>query len=227
MTVALRYVTDPGCPVSWAAEPALRRLMVDFDAELRVTYVMGGLARDYGELGDRREPAAALRQIEHWLEVADRAGAPLDPRLWTANPIRSTYPAAMAVKAAAELSADAGGAYLRALREGLMCRRRKLDTADALADEAGRTGLSVDAFRSSLGSSAIVEAFGADIEEARELAAEVPDDERPGGVVDAGGGRERVVFPTAVFAGAGGERRLVVGPAAVRGLPRGRAGLWR
>jgi len=207
VSVGLEYVTDPGCSWSWASEPTLRRLLVEFDAQVRITYVMGGLARDYGDPG-RDGPWRAL--FDHWLDVADQTGAPIDPRLWTENPIRSTYPAAMAAKAAAELSTDGGARYLRALREGLMCRRRKLDTVDALTEEAARAGIDAGAFRSALGSSAIVEAFGKDVERARALVAEVPTGERDGAVVDAGGGRERVTFPTALFEGAG-ERRIVAG----------------
>jgi hypothetical protein len=48
MTVQVRYYTDPACPWSWAAEPALRRLMWEFEDELEFVWVMGGLARRYG-----------------------------------------------------------------------------------------------------------------------------------------------------------------------------------
>lgn len=182
---------------------------MEFDAEVRITYVMGGLARDYGDT-TRPDGGPWRKLFDHWLDVADQTDAPIDPRLWTEGPIRSTFPAAMAVKAAAELAADGAAAYLRALREGLMCRRRGLDTADALVDEAVRTGLPGEPFRRALASSAIVEAFGADVERARALATEVPDPERDRGVVEVGGGRERVTFPTAAFAG-GGQRRIVAG----------------
>lgn len=205
--VVLRYVTDPGCPFSWAQEPALRRLIAEFDAEVSITYVMGGLARSYGADAE----ATWRRLSDEWLGVAADTGAPLDPRLWTRNPIGSTFPACMAVKAAAELSDDCGARYLRALREGLMCRRRKLDTLDALTAGAAAAGLDAGAFRTTLGSSAVVEAFGADVEEARVLVAEVPEAQRGHAVVAEGAGRERVVFPTYAFTGPGGERRCLFG----------------
>ena len=184
MAVSVRYVTDPACPASWAAEPSLRRLMVEFGEDVTFTYVMGGLAREYA-------PEDSGRLVLEWLRVADTSGMPLDPLLWTEGPIRSTYPACMAVKAAAEQSADER--YLRALREGLLCFRRKLDTTEALVEEARRAGLDVERFRVDLGSHAIVEAFGADLEEAR--------------------GDERMVLPTAYF----GDRGAVFGPSAYDG----------
>jgi predicted DsbA family dithiol-disulfide isomerase len=157
--VRLRYHTDPACPASWAAEPLLRRLMVEFGADLSITYVMGGLAREY--------EAPYESRVTEWLDYADRSGMPFDPRLWTEGPIRSTYPACMAVKAAAEQGPEAAGRYLRTLREGLMCRRRKLDGKEALVEEARGAGLDVGRFRIDLDSHAIVEAFGADLEATR------------------------------------------------------------
>jgi predicted DsbA family dithiol-disulfide isomerase len=164
--VRLSYHTDPACPVSWTAEPALRRLLVEFGADLAITYVMGGLARDY-------EPPHEPRLLD-WLEHADRSGMPIDPRLWTEGAIRSTYPACMAVKAAAEQGPEAEERYLRALREGLMCFRRKLDAKEALVEEARGAGLDVARFRVDVESHAIVEAFGADLEATRAHSRELP-----------------------------------------------------
>jgi len=48
-----------------------------------------------------------------------------------------------------------------------MCFRRKLDTTEALVEEARRVKLDVERFRIDLGSHATVEAFGADLEATR------------------------------------------------------------
>jgi putative protein-disulfide isomerase len=136
--------------------------MVEFGDSLSWTYVMGGLAREFDG-----GPAATGERVREWLDAADESGMPFDPRLWAEGPISSTYPACMAVKAGSEQSSDGGYAYLRALREGLMCFRRKLDTTEALVEEARRVRLDVERFRIDLGSHAIVEAFGADLEATR------------------------------------------------------------
>jgi predicted DsbA family dithiol-disulfide isomerase len=175
--------TDPACPWSWAAEPALRRLQTEFAADLRITYVMGGLAREFAR------PEETMR---HWLDVAAESAMPVDPRLWLDAPPSSSYPACLAVKAAAEQGLD--GAYLRRAREGLAYERRTLDAPEALVDLArGVAGLDVERFRRDLASSAIVEAFGADLERARSAAPELRGD------------RPRVAFPSARFAGPAGE----------------------
>jgi predicted DsbA family dithiol-disulfide isomerase len=166
LPVRLRYHTDPACPASWAAEPALRRLLVEFGANLSITYVMGGLAREYGAPYESR--------VTEWLEQAARSGMPFDPLVWSEGPIRSTYPACIAVKAAAEQGVEAEARYLRALREGLMCFRRKLDAKEALVDEARGVGLDVPRFRIDLDSHAILEAFGADLEATRAYPRRLP-----------------------------------------------------
>jgi predicted DsbA family dithiol-disulfide isomerase len=174
LAVQVRYYTDPACPWSWALEPAVRRLMVEFGEDLSWTYVMGGLARDYGKGDGGHGGAQGVYPglVSHWLDVADQSGMPIDPRLWTEGPISSSYPGCMAVKAATEQGDPA--AYLRALREGLFCFRRKLDGVEPLVEEARRVGLNVERFRIDVGSNAIVEAFGGDLEEFRAVGVALP-----------------------------------------------------
>jgi predicted DsbA family dithiol-disulfide isomerase len=155
--VRVSYYTDPACPWSWAAEPALRRLQMEFGEEVRITYVMAGMAR---ELGD------PLHVLDETLEAAAWSGMPVDPRIWRNRPPKSTYPACQAVKAAAEQSLD--GPYLRVLREAILCRRRAMDGADALLDAAREVeGLDLARFELDLHADAIVESLGADLERAR------------------------------------------------------------
>lgn len=213
MPVGVRFVTDPACSWSWSAEPVVRKLMVEFGDELSWTWVMGGLARDYtrgySDPQARIEGADGVysKLVAHWLDVADLGRMPIDPRLWIEGPIASTYPACMAVKAAGEQGPDRAYAYLRGLREGLFCFRRKLDTTEALVEEARRVGLDVERFRIDLGSHATVEAFGADLDEARD----VPDEARAEGQAKSAGPADRVTFPTATFTGADGAPHRVLG----------------
>ena len=140
--------------------------MVEFGDELHFTYVMGGMARE------------TAPEVAEWLRVMAATGMPMDPLMWVEGPIGSTYPGCMAVKAAQEQAHDGGYAYLRRLREGLACFRRKLDTTEALVEEARKAGLDVERFRIDLGSHAIVEAFGADLEAARDVPSGSPREDR-------------------------------------------------
>ena len=134
---------------------------MEFAEELDITYVMGGLAREF---------AAHWELVMDWLERSAVSGMPVDPRIWAAGSApRSSYPACIAVKAAAEQGREAEARYLRALREGFMCARRKLDGPEALVDEARRAGLDGERFRIDLESNAALEAFGSDLEDSRGL----------------------------------------------------------
>jgi len=205
MTVEVRFYTDPGCPWSWAAEPAVRRVMWEFEGELVFAWVMGGLARSY-------ERANLLDIVSQWLEDAAAGGMPSDPRIWTQNPLDSTYPACQAVKAATEQGPEAAYRYLRTLREGIMFERRKLDHADVLIDAAGRAGLDRRRFEIDLRSHAITEAFGADLEEVRNP----PQEAREADAIHRSRkGRERISFPSALFIGEDGSRHGAWGNDAV------------
>ena len=204
MAVRLRYYTDPACSASWAAEPRLRRLIVEFGEGLEITYVMGGLAREF------EDDLSSL--VITWLDHAAESGMPVDPRVWQSDGVRSTYPACIAFRAAAEQGADAAARYLRVLREGFMCHGRKLDGPEALVAEARRAGLDAQRFRIDLESNAILEAFGADLEETREI----PDAAREAGLATEGshGSKvERLEFPALrlIPTEGGGEERWVGG----------------
>jgi putative protein-disulfide isomerase len=108
VSVEVRYFSDPACTWSWAAEPALRRIIFEFDGELDFVWAMGGLARRFGSAYRDSEAAIGTGPdcfadlMSHWLNVAGRTRMPCDPRLWTEDPISGTFPACVAIEAAAE-----------------------------------------------------------------------------------------------------------------------------
>jgi putative protein-disulfide isomerase len=185
------YYTDPFCPWSWALEPALRKLAVEFGDGLSVTFVMCGMAREVGDPG---------HLVSSMLEASEESGMPVDPRVWLADPPRSSHPACLAVKAAAEQGDPA--AYLRRLREGIQCRRGKLDTADALVGEArGVPGMDVERLRLGLASHGVLEAFAADLDRCGAVS---PEHHSPG--------TGRAKLPSLEFQGADGAVHGVYGP---------------
>ena len=198
--VQCRIVTDPACAWSWATEPKLRRLIWEFGDALDFRWILGGMARNIDGAGRNRYAGI-------WPNVAAESGMPFDPRLWSQGGISSTYPACQAVVAACEQGAEPAGRYLRLLREGLMYGRKRFDHAEALIGEAGAAGLDVPRFELDIRSNAIVEAFGAHLEEARAI----PDRATAEGATGCTGPIERVTFPSFTFIGADGERHGVYG----------------
>ena len=157
--VTATVLTDPYCAWSWAAEPQLRRLQVEFGASLSFTFVIVGLKRTI-------EPADAGALALAVVDAAAESGMPADPRVFLRDPPSSTHPAGLAVAAVSEQGDP--GPYVRRLREAILLERRRMDTAPALLDAARETaGLDLDRLRVDFGSNAIVERFGADIERGR------------------------------------------------------------
>ncbi len=213
MAIEVRWVSDPACAWSWASEPKLRRLIWEFGSSLRFEWVMGGLARSYGpsyrddegNIGAGSDCYADL--ISHWLDIAAATRMPIDPRLWTQAKPTSTYPACQAAIAASEQGWEAGYRYLRRLREGFMVERKKLDHADALIAEAGPADLDLDRFAIDLRSHAIVEGFGAHLDEVRDVSAAA----REQGKTKVTEGRERLSFPSVRFRSPTGAEHGVYG----------------
>ena len=156
--------------MSWGQEPTVRKLMVEFGDSIDWRPVMGGLGRDY----KGHERGALVL----WTKDAGEIEMPMDPLLWSEGGISSSYPACIAVKAAGEQGADAAMRYLRVLREGLMCFRRRLDSLEPFVEEARRARLDVERFRVDAASHAMVEAFGADLELTRQVPEGSPREDR-------------------------------------------------
>lgn len=201
IVVHVIYYTDPACPWSWAAEPCLRRIEAEFGDGVSITYVMGGLAREF------EQPVGTAR---HVLSASAAGGMPVDARLWLEDAPRSSHPACMAVVAAREQGL--AGPALRRVREGLMLRRERLDTPDALV-EALRSvpGMDASRLRADLASSAILERFGEDLERVRSAS---PEHHNAAG---------RVPFPSFEVKGTGGVYDQEATPDALSALVR-RAG---
>ena len=131
----------------------MRRIEVEFAGQVELTYVMAGMARDI-------DPAEKMASM---LDMVVETGMPADPRVWTRDPPRSSFPACRAVKAAAEQGRD--GPYLRRLREGAMLRRERLDDTAVLMTAAREVaGLDVGRFEADLASDVSAERFEADRE---------------------------------------------------------------
>jgi predicted DsbA family dithiol-disulfide isomerase len=153
--VHVAYFTDALCPWSWAAEPQVRRIQVEFTGQVEFTYLMVGMAREVD----------APHMLAETLDAVAESAMPADPRVWLEGAPRTSHTACLAVKAAGEQGQD--GPFLRRLREGLFCRRERIDHPDAfLAAARDVPGVDVARMDVDMRSNAMVELFGADREKA-------------------------------------------------------------
>ena len=127
---SLTIFTDPYCPWSWAAEPHLRRLEVEFGDQVRPSFVIVGLHRKI-ERPERLALAA--------LDAAAESGMPVDARVFLRDPPASTHPAGLAVQAVSEQAGgERVGAFLRRLREAILLEGRRMDTRAGAAGRRAR-----------------------------------------------------------------------------------------
>jgi putative protein-disulfide isomerase len=192
--VEVTYFTDPLCSWSWAFEAVWRRLRYELADRIAWRYVLGGLIPDWQSFSDPLHSVHRPAQMgPSWYEVRHLTGMPVDEMIWLEDPPASSYPACVAVKAAARQGAAVEEAYLRRLREGVMLERRNvarrevlLELFDELAGAApgGR-------FRRDLAGEEALAAFREDLKDA--------------------GYRNIGRFPALVLRGAGGRAVLVVG----------------
>lgn len=123
----IEYYTDPLCCWSWAMEPAFRKLRYLLADRLEIKYVMGGLLLDWNHFSDKLNDIRKPSQLGPlWMEAKYISGQPINESLWVSDPVDSSYPACMAVKAAGVQSRVAEEAMLRELREAVMLKKQNI-----------------------------------------------------------------------------------------------------
>jgi len=135
---------------------------------------MGGLLPSWAQFADSVNAINRPAQMGPvWMEAAHLTGMPINTALWINNPPLSSYPACIAVKAAALQSAGAEEAYLRRLREAAMTRLQDISSETVLqliaAEVATALPQSFDAarFANDLVNGAALEAFRKDMNETK------------------------------------------------------------
>jgi len=161
------YFTDPFCSWCWASEPALFALRERYRDQLTIRYVMGGLVKDISEFFDAANGIRATAEVApHWRMVSERSGQPIDERVMLdiTDPHFSTWPANVAVKAAALQGARVGERYLRRLRRAALAERIQVQREDAqLALAREVAGLDLEAFRAEHSGPRALAAFQEDL----------------------------------------------------------------
>lgn len=133
----IEYFTDPLCSWSWGLEPALRKLRYLLHDRIEMNYIMGGLLRDWDSFSDEMNNVSRPSHFGPlWMETKHISGQPIDDSIWMNDPVDSSYPACLAVKAAGMQSRVAEEAMLRHLREAVMINRRNIGETEVLFEIA-------------------------------------------------------------------------------------------
>lgn len=135
------YYTDPICSSCWGIEPQLRKLKLEYGDYFEIDYRMGGLLPDwsYNSGGISKPSDVAI----HWDEASLHYEMPIDGNVWLEDPLDSSYPSCIAMKAAQLQDKDKAIVFMRIMREKLYLDKKNIAKWDNIAEAAKLAGLDV------------------------------------------------------------------------------------
>lgn len=182
------YFTDPICSSCWGIEPQLRKLKLEYGANIEMEYRMGGLLPDWNyNSGGISKPSDVAH---HWDEASLYYDMPIDGDVWLEDPLHSSYPPSIAFKAAQLQDQEKAVQFMRILREMLFLKKKNIAKWENMATAAQESGLNVTQLKTDFEGKAKT-LFEEDLKLAREY-----------GVRG---------FPTLFFVNANGEKETVYG----------------
>jgi putative protein-disulfide isomerase len=167
----LYYVHDPMCSWCWGFKPVLRQLTQQLPRDVRLEYVLGGLAADTDQLMPpemQQQIAATWKHIQQVIP-----GTEFNFDFWTkCQPRRSTYIACRAVIVAEQLQTDLGLVMLDAIQRAYYLQARNPSDAATLVALAEQLGLDVVQFEQQLNAEQTQQALQRQIDFARRIGAD-------------------------------------------------------
>ncbi len=138
--VKLLYFTDPICSSCWGIEPQMRKLKQEYGAYFDIEYRMGGLLKSWSEYGgsDVNGPQSVGK---HWEEASAFYNMPIDGDVWNEDPLHSSYPPSIAIKAAQLQGNHQGDQFLRRTKEMVFTEKKNITKEIHLLQAAKDVGL--------------------------------------------------------------------------------------
>jgi len=173
------------CSWCWGFAPVLEKIVEELPRDVRLQYIMGGLARD----SDEPMPEEVRSYVQNaWREVSTATGAPFNWEFWEkCQPRRSTYPACRAALAGG-LQGALEEMFAALQRAYYLEARNPSDESTHLA-LAGELGLDTDQFAEDLVSPRVADLLEKDFARRRELGVR----EFPSLILESDEGRHSIV----------------------------------
>ena len=140
--VKIIYYTDPICSSCWGIEPQLRKLKLEYSEYFEIDYKMGGLLPDWSyNSGGISKPSDVAH---HWDEASLHYQMPIDGNVWLEDPLSSSYPSCIAMKAAQIQSKEKAVLFMRILREKLYLEKKNIAKWENIAEAAKIANLDIE-----------------------------------------------------------------------------------
>ncbi len=144
--VKIIYYTDPICSSCWGIEPQLRKLKLEYGDYFEIDYKMGGLLPDWSyNSGGISKPSDVAH---HWDEASLVYEMPIDGNVWIEDPLDSSYPSCIAMKAAQMQSKEKAIHLMRILREKLYLEKKNIAKWNNIEEAAKIAGLDIQKMKS-------------------------------------------------------------------------------
>jgi 2-polyprenyl-6-methoxyphenol hydroxylase-like FAD-dependent oxidoreductase/predicted DsbA family dithiol-disulfide isomerase len=164
--LTVKYFTDPICSTCWIIQPALKKMSLEYGNHLDIKYYMGGLLPSWDTCeGKIKSPSDAARL---WKDVNETYNMPIDGDIWLEDPLSSSFPPSIAVKAAQLQDEERAILFLRRIREMLFLEKKNIMRWKHLEAAAEEVGLNIFAFLKAYEGKARM-AFQQDLQLARQL----------------------------------------------------------
>ncbi|WP_173965166.1 DsbA family protein [Flavobacterium collinsii] len=144
--VKIIYYTDPICSSCWGIEPQLRKLKLEYGTYIDIDYRMGGLLPDWSyNSGGISKPSDVAH---HWDAASLHYEMPIDGNVWIEDPLDSSYPSCIAMKAAQIQSKDKAVKFMRILREKLYLEKKNIAKWENISEAASLAELDTKKLKS-------------------------------------------------------------------------------
>lgn len=161
---------DPMCPICWAMEPIIKKLVIEYGQYFKLRFLIGGRLNTLNNCEKKKhEQKAVQERIEKWEKISRNYGMPCDGSVWMENSIDSSYNTAIAVKAAELQGKQAGLRFLREIREAFFLNKQNISHESVLLSCARRTGLDVEEFKKDFHANGALKAYKCDMKITKEM----------------------------------------------------------
>lgn len=168
--INILYYTDPICSSCWALEPLLRKFKAEYGHYFDLQIKMGGLLKKWDGFQDRANGISKPEDVaHHWEEVGLYTGMPINGDVWLEDPLHSSYPPSIAVKAAEKQGTSFAQKFLRKIREQVFLEKKNITREKHLVEAAQAVGLQIEQFLQDYHDPATEKAFISEMYDGRRL----------------------------------------------------------
>ncbi len=162
------YFSDPICSYCWNLDGYLRKLELEYGDYFTLEERMGGLMPEFGVESYEGEVTDPSKMAHMWNKVSEDLRVPVNGNVWLKNPLKSSFPASIAFKAAEMQSKEKGMKLLRRLREALFVEAKDISNWAVIETEAKAVGLDLEKFKTAFNDGSAKAEFDKDLKLTRE-----------------------------------------------------------